>query len=73
VEGVETEVQRKFLWANEKPLRLQGWSFSKALSAEALSSFVDKNGALSETLQANPVLRNPSEAAVLLAPQVPQV
>jgi sensor c-di-GMP phosphodiesterase-like protein len=72
VEGVETEVQRKFLSANEKPLRLQGWYFSKPLSAEALSSFVDKNDVLSETLQADPIFRYPPEAAVLLAPQVPQ-
>ena len=72
VEGVETEVQRKFLSANEKPLRLQGWFFSKALSAEALNSFVDKKDVPSETLQASPILRYQPEAAVLLAPHVPQ-
>jgi sensor c-di-GMP phosphodiesterase-like protein len=72
VEGVETEVQRKFLSANEKPLRLQGWFFSKALSAAALNSFVDKKDVPSETLQASPILRYQPEAAVLLAPHVPQ-
>jgi predicted signal transduction protein with EAL and GGDEF domain len=71
VEGVETEAQKKFLSAHEKPLRLQGWYFSKPLSADALSSFLNKNDVLGETLQA-PALRYPSEAAVLLAPQVPQ-
>jgi sensor c-di-GMP phosphodiesterase-like protein len=70
VEGVETEVQKKFLSAHEKPLRLQGWYFSKPLSADALSSFLDKNDVLAETLQA-PVSRYPSETTVLLAPQVP--
>jgi sensor c-di-GMP phosphodiesterase-like protein len=72
VEGVETEVQRKFLSANDKPLRLQGWYFSKPLSAEALSSFLDRNDILSENLQANRTLRYPPEAAALLAPYVPQ-
>ena len=70
VEGVETEAQRKFLSANEKPLRLQGWFFSKPLSAEALSSFLDKNDVLGGNLQPNPGLRYPPE--VLLAPQVSQ-
>jgi sensor c-di-GMP phosphodiesterase-like protein len=72
VEGVETEVQRKYLSANEKALRLQGWYFSTPLSAVALSSFLDKNDALSETLQRNPTLRYRQEAAVLIAPHVPQ-
>jgi sensor c-di-GMP phosphodiesterase-like protein len=72
VEGVETEVQRKFLSANEKPLRLQGWLFSKALSAEALRSFLDKNDVLGDNLRANPAFRCPPEAAVLLAPHIPQ-
>jgi sensor c-di-GMP phosphodiesterase-like protein len=71
VEGVETEEQRKFLSANGKSLRLQGWYFSKPLSAVALSSFLDKNDALSETLQRNPSLRYRQEAAVLIAPHVP--
>jgi sensor c-di-GMP phosphodiesterase-like protein len=72
VEGVETEAQRKFLSANEKPLRLQGWLFSKPLSAEALSSFLDKNDVLSQTLQANSILQWPQEAVVLLLPHLPQ-
>ena len=72
VEGVETEAQKKFLSANEKPLRLQGWSFSKPLSAEALSAFLDRNDVLSETPQANPILRRSPEAAVLLVHHVPQ-
>jgi sensor c-di-GMP phosphodiesterase-like protein len=71
VEGVETEAQRIFLSANEKPLRLQGWYFSKPLSADALSSFLDKKVVLSRALQANPILRSLPEAAVLLASQVP--
>jgi sensor c-di-GMP phosphodiesterase-like protein len=70
VEGVETEVQREFLSATNKPLRLQGWLFSKPLSAEAFSSFLDKNDVLSETPQAN--LRYPPEAVGLLVPHVPQ-
>jgi len=72
VEGVETEAQKEFLSANKKPLRLQGWAFSKALSAEALNSFLSKNDVLSETFQANPTLRRSPEAAVLLVPHVPQ-
>jgi sensor c-di-GMP phosphodiesterase-like protein len=72
VEGVETEEQKKFLSANKKPLRLQGWAFSKALSAEALNLFLNKNDVLNETLQANPILRRPPEAAALLVPHLPQ-
>ena len=72
VEGVETEEQKKFLSANKKPLRLQGWAFSKALSAEVLNSFLNKNDVHSETFQANPLLRRSPEAAVLLVPHVPQ-
>jgi sensor c-di-GMP phosphodiesterase-like protein len=72
VEGVETEVQKKFLSTNKKPLRLQGWAFSKALSAEGLKSFLDKNDVFSEALQANTILRRSPEAAVLLVPHVPQ-
>lgn len=72
VEGVETEAQKKFLSANKKPLRLQGWAFSKALSAEALNSFLNMNDVLSESHQANPISRRSPEAAVLLVPHVPQ-
>jgi sensor c-di-GMP phosphodiesterase-like protein len=72
VEGVETEAQKRFLSENKKPLRLQGWAFSKALSAEALSSFLNKDEVFSETQQANPILRRSPEAAVLLVPHVPQ-
>ena len=72
VEGVETEAQKKFLSANKKPLRLQGWAFSKALSAEALNSFLNMNDVHSETLESNPISRRSPEAAVLLVPHVPQ-
>ena len=72
VEGVETEVQRKFLSENGKPLRLQGWFFSRPLSAEGLISFLEKNDVLSETLRASPILRYPPEAAVVLVPPLPQ-
>jgi len=72
VEGVETEVQKKFLSANEKSLRLQGWYFSEPLSADGLSSFLHKNDALSEALQRTPTLQYRQEAAVFIAPHAPQ-
>jgi sensor c-di-GMP phosphodiesterase-like protein len=72
VEGVETEAQRKFLSAHEKPLRLQGWLFSKPLSAGALSSFLKKDDVPCDVSQPSPILHYPPEVAILLAPQVPQ-
>jgi sensor c-di-GMP phosphodiesterase-like protein len=68
VEGVETEVQSNYLSHNEKPLRLQGWLFSKPLRAENLKRFLDESNGPGEELQVKPLSRHPLEGITLIAP-----
>jgi sensor c-di-GMP phosphodiesterase-like protein len=42
VEGVETEAQFLYLQTTQKPLRVQGWYFSQALSARELPLFLER-------------------------------
>jgi sensor c-di-GMP phosphodiesterase-like protein len=42
VEGVETLAQRDFLHATGKPLRAQGWHFSRPMNADDLLRFLDE-------------------------------
>ncbi len=43
VEGVETETQADYLESTGKPLQVQGWLFSKPMSADALAAFWDSS------------------------------
>jgi len=49
VEGVETEVQRDYLAASDKNLRVQGWYYSRPLTAEALHLFDTQNKGIQES------------------------
>ena len=47
VEGVETEAQLHYLQTTHKPLRVQGWYFSRPMSAKELLLFVERNAVTS--------------------------
>lgn len=66
VEGVETEAQLNYLQSTHRPLRVQGWYFSRPVAAEELILLLERP----EANDLSPRLKQPALAADSPPPQI---